>query len=403
MQTTKEFLETYICKAGESIAQISDNEWEIQKWTARTFKTLGNVFAVNQYDTKPVEAIIKLNLKPNARRQSLSLSESVKDEALHKGWIIQEVRFKKDGRTPLATNYRMGPGLFTYEKLKSEEAEKADWNLKQTLQKEMNLSKEILPMNFYENLQQFTVETADHESWSKERVRKFTHFLIAYLQLRRQQPRIEYKEIGATYYRRIGGSKVFDNYREVFIGRLEKWLGAPIQELGIISVGSIVPIYFTGQLVGRFAQYGIGTVHSTTDIAVTEEDFQTIAHVLWLVENRAVLTRMATEIEFLEETKSLVLGVDGQIRGAHRKLIQQLCQQGAIHKVMIWTDYDKAGEIIARDLVSLVDHLPYRLIGNEENVFATYETYINWSSTVSHAEQEMTLGGQEQWRKWIHQ
>lgn len=403
MQTTKEFLETYICKAGESIAQISDNEWEIQKWTARTFKTLGNVFAVNQYDTEPIKAILKLNLKPNARRQSLSLSESVKGEALHKGWIIQEVRFKKDGRTPSATNYRMGPGLFTYEKLQNEEADKVDWALKQTLQEEMNLSKEILPMNFYENLQQFTVETADHESWGKERVRKFTHFLIGYLQLRRQQTRIEYKEIGATYYKRIGGSKAFDNYREFFIGRLEKWLGAPIQELGIISVGSIVPIYFTGQLVGRFSQYGIGTVHSTTDIAVTEEDFQTSAHVLWLVENRAVLTRMATETEFLEETKSLVLGVDGQIRGAHRKLIQQLCQQEAIQKVMIWTDYDKAGEIIARDLVNLVDHLPYRMIGNEENVFATYETYINWSSTISYAEQEMKLGGQEQWRKWINQ
>ena len=62
---------------------------------------------------------------------------------------------------------------------------------------------------------------------------------------------MEYKEIGATYYKRIGGSKVFDSYREAFIERLEKWLNAPINELGIISVGSIVPILFTGSLTGK--------------------------------------------------------------------------------------------------------------------------------------------------------
>lgn len=403
MQTTKEYLETYICKAGESIAQINENEWEIQRWTARTFKTLGNVFAVWQYDIEPIEAILKLNLKPNARRQSLPLSESIKTEALHKGWIIQEVRFKKDGRTPLSTNYRMGPGLFTYEKLKNEEIEKEDDLLKQILQAEIKRSKEIVPIKFYESIQLFSEETIDSESWGKDRVRKFTHFLIAYLQLRRQQTRIEYKEIGATYYKIIGGSKAFDHYREVFIARLEKWLGAPIQELGIMSVGSIVPLFFTGNLGGRFSQYSIGTVHATTEIAVTEEDFRTTANILWLVENRAVLTRMAKEVAFLAETGSLVVGVDGQLRGAHRKLIQQLCQQGAVQQILIWVDYDRAGDIIARDLVSLIDGLPYRIVGNEGNVFTTYEAYIEWSATVPHAEQEMTLGGQAEWRRWISQ
>lgn len=397
MLTTKEFLEAYICKVGESAVQLTDNEWDIQKWTARTFKPMGNVFAVCEFDVTPSEAVLALHLKPNSKRRKLSMDEDRILEALHNGWLIEEIRFEKDGRTPAARHYRMGPGLYTYETMKKEGEIRDEELVRKTLQEEIERSQSFLPAQFYENLQQFSVETIDAESWGKERLLKFQHFLIAFLRLRRQQNRIEYKEIGATYYKKIGGSKEFDHYRAFFIGRLEKWLNAPIHEIGIISVGAIVPVYFTGQLIGRFSQYSIGTVHATNDIAVTAEDFKTTATVLWLVENRAVLTRMATEVEFLKEMNAFVVGVDGQIRGAHRKLIQQLCQQGTVQKVMIWLDDDKAGGMIARDLVHLVSHHPYRIIGNEEMIFDTYERYKNWLATVPNAEQEMTLGGTEQW------
>ncbi|MDS9473102.1 DUF2399 domain-containing protein [Sporosarcina pasteurii] len=291
--------------------------------------------------------------------------------------------------------------MFIYQKLKAEEQLRADDSLKEMLQAEIRKSEKDLPMHFVQQLKQFTTEKSDSESWGKERVRKFTHFLMAYLRLRRRQERMEYKEIGATYYQKIGGSKEFDRYRDVFIHRLEKWLGAPIQTLGIISVGSIVPIYFTGPVLGNYSKYRIGTLHATTDIAVAEEDFRTDARILWLVENRAVLTRMAMEVPFLEDTQSIIIGVDGQIKGAHRKMIQQLCGNGSIQKVLIWVDYDKAGDVIARDLVNLIGKLPFRIIGNEGNLFATYEAFVDWSQTVPHAEQEMTLGGEEHWRKWI--
>ena len=75
IQTVKEFIEKYLCKAGETIEQLSENEWEIQKWTARTFKTMGNVLVSEQYDVFPKEEIIKLKLKPNTRRVSLSISD----------------------------------------------------------------------------------------------------------------------------------------------------------------------------------------------------------------------------------------------------------------------------------------------------------------------------------------
>src|SRR5690625_7326529 len=147
--------------------------------------------------------------------------------------------------------------------------------LKQTLLFEIDHSAQVLPDFFMQKVFEFTNETKDSESWTKDRVRKFHHFLIAFLQLKRRQSRMEFKEIGATYYKEIGGSKAFDTYKKVFIERLEKWLNAPINELGIISLGTIVPVYFTGHLAGMFSTYEHGTVHATTDIAITEETFQT--------------------------------------------------------------------------------------------------------------------------------
>lgn len=403
MKTMQHFLETYVCKAGETIVQISDVEWEIQKWTSYTFKVLGNIYAAEQYDLNPPESLVNLKLKPKSRRMALHLSSKLLEESLRKGWLIQEIRFKKDGRTPLSTHYRMGAGLWVYEQRKKEASQTETQLLKSSLLVEVVSMEKILQAPFLQEVKNFIEEQKDKEGWGKERVEKFMHFLIAYFQLRRQQERMDYKEIGASYYKKIGGSKVFDSYQPYFIARLEKWLGEPVQALGIISPGSIIPIYFTGELAGRFSQYSIGTVHTTNDIAVSVEEFKTSAQILWLVENRAVVTRMATEIEFLEETKSIVIGVDGYIKGAHRKVIQQLCDGKSIQKVMVWMDYDKAGTTIARDLVELVGILPYRIIGNEKNVFTNYDTYSAWSKLVPDAEQEMTLGRGEEWRRWINQ
>lgn len=399
--TTKEFIQKFVCRAGESVEQLSSNEWQIQRWTARTFKSIGNIFAVENYDINPNEEITKLKLRPNTRRDTLPISEQQIEEVLHRGWLIQEVRFMKDGRTPESTVYRMGPGLYAYKKLKMEKLAETDELLKQVLLKEVERTKNILPEEFLHKANGFANEAIDSESWVKERVRKFRHFLIAYLQLRRQKSTMEYKEIGATYYKEIGGSKVFDHYREFFIERLEKWLNAPIHELGIISLGTIVPIFFAGNLTGKYSSYSHGTIHSTTDFAMLDEHFQTDDKILWLVENRAVLTRMAKEREFLQDTGSFVMAVDGQIKGAHRKLIRQICRHSSIEKVLIWVDYDKSGQIIAGNLVNLVKDIPYQLIGNADNVFSTYEAYIKWSKTIKHAEQEMTLGGVKQWNRWI--
>lgn len=403
MKSVKEYLETYICKVGESIQQVNKNEWEIQKWTARTYRVLGNVWTADDYDVHPPEAIVKLNLKPNSRKTAIAISEDLKQKALGKGWIIQEIRFKSDGRTPDRTMYRMGLGLAEYERLKRlARLEETDL-MRQAVIDELNNIQSMLPELFVQQLTKFAFELKDEENWSKERVRKFTEFLLAYLRLRERQPHMDYKEIGATYFKRIGGSKAFDAYRNEFIARIEKWIDAPIREIGIVSTGSIVPIHFTGNVAGNLSSYALGTVHSTTEIAVMDDVYTTSAKVLWLVENRAVLTRMAKEVEFLKETSSLVIGVDGQIRGAHRKFIQQLCLNSSIQRLIIWVDYDEAGKVIARELMNLAEGISVRFVGTEGNIFTAYSAYIEWTETICDAEQEMTLGGPDEWRKWISQ
>ncbi|MDN4608152.1 hypothetical protein [Sporosarcina highlanderae] len=401
MQSVQAFLETIICKAGESVRKINEDEWEIQRWTARTYRTIGIVIVPDEFDVSPSNEILKLGLKPNSKKKALPLSDNDIQEALIKGWIVKEIRFSKDGRTPISNIYRMGPGLFAYEELQKEEQIKVFKGLNEKLLFALETSKDRLPEKFIRNVDLFVNEEKDAENWGRERVLKFTHFLIAFLQLKRRQSRIEYKEIGATYYEEIGGSKVFDGNREVFISRMEKWIEAPIAELGIVSTGFIVPIFFTGNMRGNLSSYSIGTVHATTEISVSEETFRTDAKNLWLVENRGVLTKMAAEKDFLIETSSLVIGVDGQIRGAHRKLIQQLCESSSIQQVVIWVDYDNAGTIIARELSNLVEGLSSLFIGNEGNVFTDAEAYSQWVETVQHAEQEMTLGGPIQWKEWI--
>jgi len=125
--------------------QLEENEWEIRKWTARTFKITGNVLVADHYDIFPAEEVIKLKLKPKSRIDSLPIQTRLKEEAILKGWLIQEIRFMKDGRTPLSTVYRMGPGLFEYERLKAEAISCADNLLKEALVEEIELSKDVIP------------------------------------------------------------------------------------------------------------------------------------------------------------------------------------------------------------------------------------------------------------------
>lgn len=81
--------------------------------------------------------------------------------------------------------------------------------------------------------------------------------------------------------------------------QLEDWANAPIVTLGLISLGQITPVFFAGQLDGEYATYKRGAVHALTNLSIINESFRTKASTIWLVENRAILTRMVAKKNFI--------------------------------------------------------------------------------------------------------
>lgn len=60
----------------------------------------------------------------------------------------------------------------------------------------------------------------------------------------------------------------------------------------MISGGQITSIYSAGELGGTWSNFGAGPVNALTNISVAQDHYSTRAATLWLVENRAILTRM---------------------------------------------------------------------------------------------------------------
>lgn len=131
---------------------------------------------------------------------------------------------------------------------------------------------------------------------------------------------------GPVFYSEIGRSKHVDRHKKEFLDELEKIMRCSVIVLGMESFGAIVPIFFSGPLQSKSASYRHRAVHARTDLAVFAHDFTTTAESLWLVENRAVVTRLAATERFLENTNGLVIGLDGHMGEAHRSLVHTLLE-----------------------------------------------------------------------------
>lgn len=113
---------------------------------------------------------------------------------------------------------------------------------------------------------------------------------------------------------------------------------------------------------------------------------------------------MAYESDFLIETNSFVLAIDGQLRSAHKQLIDQLLPD--VEQVIIWTDVDEAGLVIGKEAAKLVQAHgvltkwvvpPLEIATSLSEFEASYKQAIELNKT----EQEEEIGGVERWRKWI--
>ncbi|WP_107838487.1 DUF2399 domain-containing protein [Metasolibacillus meyeri] len=392
-----DFVQQFILKSGEKIEKI-EQQGNIQtltivKHSARIYKKVAQIKIAKQLANEIVipKVLVKYKFSLKAKRQ---LDEPVETiyQWLSAGWIVREIRYNVDGLSVKEEVYRMGP---TYmEVLEQQQAQdQQQYNFQLTL---LFTQAEALQMpQSFQKAMRFDVMPS---RWNQAKRLKFIQFCIAFYQLAQRKDLFDFKEIGATYEDRIGASKMFDAEREEFLAYLEQF-NIDVANYGLVSIGKIVPIYFAGHAQAALATYEIGAVHATTDNAVLQTTFTTNNTTLWLVENRAILTRMATESEFLQKSNSFVLCLDGQIRSAHKQLIKQLLCS-TIQQVLIWTDYDVAGLTIAKNAIQLLS-CPYKIIGRHNQLFTDISLYEQWLQQEGKHEQEQQLGGREQWETWV--
>ncbi|MFX3634629.1 MAG: DUF2399 domain-containing protein [Candidatus Pristimantibacillus sp.] len=232
-------------------------------------------------------------------------------------------------------------------------------------------------------------------------------FLLAFFMISSNKEIFDWKEIGATYYPSIGVSKAFDANKEELLNILEKISGQFLEPLGMISGGQITSIYFAGHLKGTWSNFLAGPVHALTNISVADDHYSTEATTLWLVENRAVLTRMSAEPYFLQDTNSLIVCVDGHLKSAHKKFIRQLFKTSRINQTIFWSDYDEAGLQISGEMFqTLVGYsVLHKWVCPDHSILTNWLEYRRIMGNLlqhSKSEQELVLGEADDWRRWIN-
>ncbi|MFZ7944178.1 DUF2399 domain-containing protein [Neobacillus sp. 19] len=424
------YIKDFILKSGEELEWGQPNydnfllEAKIIKRSERTYRILGLLTLSIQPD-KVIETANdhKLDTLKFTPRKKVNLDDDDRQTFrwLEDGWILKEVRFEKDEKTVRSSHYRMGFRLYQYEQLKLQQ--KTDQIRQEFLQlknqilatqdcEKLSDKKELGLQNIVNKVNQLNeneLSSSDFfpQKWHLGSRLKYLHFVNAFSQLCLHKKEFDWKEIGAAYFQKIGGSKEFDSYKQEFIDHLEEWANVPAVELGLTSLGQITPVFFAGQLSGRYAAYDWGPVHALTNLSIANEAYRTKATTLWLVENRAILTRMAAAEHFLKETNSLIICVDGHVRSAHKNAIVQLLDNSDIKQVLIWCDYDRDGLQISKEIHATVykhKNLTIKFILPEQQVICDWfqfeQCLINFLEN-NRMEQEQMMGGVDHWKKWI--
>jgi hypothetical protein len=397
---------------------------DIVKRTARTIRRVGIITVAREYSSivedPPDQQLFRWTV---GKRASLDDNQQTFDW-LHKGWILKEVRFKHDGKSVERIQYRMGYALYVY--LSNKQTDEHRDSLNQFTQYQSNAAQKIDQLTYLHDerlLQlkdlalflsgslQWDLNDLEEQylfpaNWSLTKRINGLNFLLAFLMISSNKEIFDWKEIGAHYYPGIGGSKVFDAYKVEFLNIMEMVSGQSLETLGMISGGQITSIYFAGDLEGTWSNFRAGPVHALTNISVSQDHYSTRATTLWLVENRAILTRMSAEPHFLQETNSLILCVDGHLRSAHKYFIRQLLLNSRIHQTIFWSDYDEAGLQIAGEMLqSLMGHaVQYKWICPDHSIITNWSEYQHSMERLlqySKSEQEIVLGEAKDWRRWI--
>ncbi|UQZ34851.1 Toprim sub domain-containing protein [Paenibacillus sp. PK3_47] len=425
------FLTQYILKSGEQLdaaylettkADIADVV--IYRRTARTLRKVGMItLKLDGHLLQAEDAPDPVLMKWKPGKRAILEDEVQAFEWIDAGWIMKELRFRQDGKTVESIRYRMGYRLFQFlqqhadaeqqeERQQLERFQLQALNLLDTpefidYRAQVHLLVERISASSFWTFEELEQSVWFPRTWSITKRISFLHLSLALIQLAGQKEMFDWKEIGAGYYGMIGGSKAFDNHKDEFIALLEEWSEVPALSLGLVSLGKITPLYFAGNLTGEWSSYRAGPVHALTDLSIARDQYSTEATTLWLVENRAVLTRISAEHHFVQDTASLIACVDGHLRSSHKKFIQQVLKSGSIKQVLLWSDYDEDGLLIAGELADAVMDFPVTVkwICHNHSMITSWQEYQEYMKALlltTRLEQEQILGGAGEWRRWIH-
>jgi 5S rRNA maturation endonuclease (ribonuclease M5) len=446
------------CKMDPSTEYRDWGKVKIYRETARKFFLVGAVELGLDGDRTQIPQILSQKLmRLFAKRSSLPLNRFLQEIApdavkigidtdllvnnlISSGHLAKWVRYAIDGISEVSVV--VGPGLALEEILKK----KRDTNFEQILDWVISQKNRLCSLENYEfpnlspkqtksifniqdsvsnalrDLGDFLSENrdapalVDGDSWSRFSFNKIPNGFIMGVEfmlslanaLMQNAEGFDWKEIGATSYEEIGGSKRFDSNKESLIKLTEQILENSLSDIGLLSNGSLYSIYLAGEyhvhyLDGSEDNRTRPGLYAISNIQAEEiKNISTPGEVVICTENRALLLKMYKS-KWLQESKVLVVGIDGQVKGAHENLLR-LLQANPDLQFFIWPDTDKAGTIIANKLKNVLPYAELVSVNYEDKNIITTSSYIEWlnilsTSNMQEREQENYLGNSDVWDK----
>ncbi|MBW7476291.1 DUF2399 domain-containing protein [Paenibacillus oenotherae] len=279
------------------------------------------------------------------------------------GLLAEWIRYGKDGRVIKNIEYTIGPmGYRLIENYRLQETEqlenwKNEWftALTKYMGADLNYAATIL-FELAVRQQQIIMDT-HLSSYKLNKHMLYFQFIIHLLELQTQgKEEFDWKEIGAVGYQEIGGSKMYDSEKEWLLERLQEDTNVSLDQLGFISLGQIVSVYYSGSISLDETNRDSNTISALTDYEINNANIiHTSSNFIIITENRSPLVKMAIK-GWTKSRNVLVICCDGQLRSAHKSLLQKIKNKDI--PIYIWVDYDKSGLDIAKSLQNILGNPP---------------------------------------------
>ncbi len=228
-------------------------------------------------------------------------------------------------------------------------------------------------------------------------------FLLAMgLSITRNPNGFDWKEIGASIWPEIGASKRFDRLRRELPGFFEEVTGISPGDAGLVSQGSLYSVYLAGEYSvtcrgGVFTGVPGAPVSALTNIQLEEAGaIGSGAGRVILTENRALLLKMHKTGWLARNPGLLVIGLDGRLRRAHRRMLEELKKQKP-RSYFAWVDTDTAGQSIAASVAEILPGCLFVLPPGKLYPYKDWLSLLRENKALAGKEQEEYLGEQETW------